>query len=450
MVLLKKSTTRPQKVPLMLEDKKKKRRNIMEKEITKEVLSSTILEEELARGRKYGSGYRSASWFVVIGEKAMIDLNLNYENIADFIQKEFKILYACWDEEISDNGKKHLHLYMELDNKVRFSTIQKKLTGAHIDRRYGSPVEARQYIEKPVGMLFKGKEKSHTVVKSMQEIGSFEPFKHLKGYKKESELKMSTQDKLDYSMENFNSWDEIVFWDLHFATTNITGIESAFNQKRYNEFINSDSIVKYTNAQGKTSITVNRQVYYLYGPAGCGKTEGIKRKFGDDEVSLITSLKPNMYYDDYRNNSVLVFDEFYSQIPIHQMLNLLDNKITTFPCRYANKYNLSTTVILTSNNKFELQYVDEQADNYETYTAFCRRFTGGIWEMYQCATNDEEALGPVYQHSGKRFIAMKQGSANAKPPVEIDSSVEWISYTQLQNVKGFDILRGKFAIPVPF
>ena len=36
MVLLKKSTTRPQKVPLMLEDKKKKRRNIMEKEITKE------------------------------------------------------------------------------------------------------------------------------------------------------------------------------------------------------------------------------------------------------------------------------------------------------------------------------------------------------------------------------------------------------------------------------
>ena len=174
----------------------------MEKEITKEVLSSTILEEELARGRKYGSGYRSASWFVVIGEKAMIDLNLNYENIADFIQKEFKILYACWDEEISDNGKKHLHLYMELDNKVRFSTIQKKLTGAHIDRRYGSPVEARQYIEKPVGMLFKGKEKSHTVVKAMQEIGSFEPFKHLKGYKKESELKMSTQDKLDYSMEN--------------------------------------------------------------------------------------------------------------------------------------------------------------------------------------------------------------------------------------------------------
>ena len=191
------------------------------------------------------------------------------------------------------------------------------------------------------------------------------------------------------------------------------------------------------------------QKYKEYRENGLSVKEA-KRKFGDDEVSLITSLKPNMYYDDYRNNSVLVFDEFYSQIPIHQMLNLLDNKITTFPCRYANKYNLSTTVILTSNNKFELQYVDEQADNYETYTAFCRRFTGGIWEMYQCATNDEEALGPVYQHSGKRFIAMKQGSANAKPPVEIDSSVEWISYTQLQNVKGFDILRGKFAIPVPF
>ena len=89
----------------------------MEKIETKEVLTSTTLENELAKGHNYGSGYRSKSWFIVIGEKAMIDLNLNYENIADFIQTEFKVLYACWDEEQSDNGKRHLHLYMELDNK---------------------------------------------------------------------------------------------------------------------------------------------------------------------------------------------------------------------------------------------------------------------------------------------------------------------------------------------
>ena len=220
----------------------------MEKEITKEVLTSTILEDELAKGHSYGSGYRSASWFIVIGEKAMTDLNLNFENIADFIQKEFKVLYACWDEELSDNGKRHLHLYMELDNKVRFSTIQKKLTGAHIDRRYGSPAEARQYIEKPAGMLFKGKEKSHTVVKPMQELGNFEPFKHLKGYRKETALKMSSQDKLDYVLEKFNSWEEVVVWDLHFATTHKAGLLSAFEQKRYHKFINSNIVTKYTNA----------------------------------------------------------------------------------------------------------------------------------------------------------------------------------------------------------
>ena len=63
----------------------------MEKIETKEVLTSTTLENELAKGHNYGSGYRSKSWFIVIGEKAMTDLNLNYENIAD-IDDEAKLL----------------------------------------------------------------------------------------------------------------------------------------------------------------------------------------------------------------------------------------------------------------------------------------------------------------------------------------------------------------------
>ncbi len=164
----------------------------------------------------------------------------------------------------------------------------------------------------------------------------------------------------------------------------------------------------------------------------------------EKRVFQITNLKYDMKFDDYRNNSVLLFDEFYSQLSIQQMLNLLDNKITKLPCRYENKFNISNTIILISNNRFEQQYVDDQTDNPETYTAFCRRFTGGIWEMYQCAASDEEALLPVYQHTGKRFIAMRQG------PVETDSSVQWVSYVQLWNLKGFHNLRGKLAIPVPF
>ena len=45
---------------------------------------------------------------------------------------------------------------------------------------------------------------------------------------------------------------------------------------------------------------------------------------------------------------------------------------------------------------------------------------------------------------------MKQGPVGVKPPVETDSSVQWVSYVQLWNLKGFDNLRGKLAIPVPF
>ena len=76
----------------------------------------------------------------------------------------------------------------------------------------------------------------------------------------------------------------------------------------------------------------------------------------EKRVSQITNLKYDMKFDDYRNNSVLLFDEFYSQLSIQQMLNLLDNKITKLPCRYENKFNISNTIILISNNRFEQQY----------------------------------------------------------------------------------------------
>lgn len=413
----------------------------MEKEKNNELLSPTTVEEELDKKHSYGSGYRSCSWFIVIGEKAMHDLNLTYETLPDFIQENFSILYACWDEEKSDKGKTHLHLYMELDNKVRFSTMLKKLPGAHLDRRYGSPSEARLYIQKPEGVLFKGKEKSHTVTKPMQELGNFEPFKHMKGYRKESEWKMSTQDKMDYALEHFNSWEEVITWDIHFATTNKSSLLSAFEQKRYNDFINSDICTKYTNMYGKTSISVNRKVYYLCGSAGCGKTEGVKRKYGEDDVSKITNLKADMKFDDYNNNGVLLFDEFYSQIPLNQMLNLLDNKITKLPCRYENKHNLSHTIILTSNNAFEQQYPNAKTENPETYHAFCRRFNCGIWEMYQASANSTENLLPTYLHTGTRYIAMKSGPIDVEPPVDVsDNSVVVISYASLQAIKSINKL----------
>ncbi len=72
--------------------------------------------------------------------------------------------------------------------RMRSEQKWQKTDNTTTDRRYGSPTKARQYIEKPFSMLFKGKEKSYTVVKLMQELGSFEPFKHLKGYRKEIEL----------------------------------------------------------------------------------------------------------------------------------------------------------------------------------------------------------------------------------------------------------------------
>ena len=70
---------------------------------------------------------------------------------------------------------------------------------------------------------------------------------------------------------------------------------------------------------------------------------------------------------------MIVFEEFASQIPIEEMLNLLDIYPLMLPARYSDKVACYTKVYITSNLPLGRQYQAVQQYHPETWKAFLRR-----------------------------------------------------------------------------
>lgn len=408
-------------------------------------------EEAVSKSNRVGAGSRHASYFIVINEGAVKDCTMEeyFENLPDYVKKNFNVEYFAYNLERNKAGKLHIHLYLELsDNGVRFKTMQNRFPGAHIELRRGSPTQALLYLQKPDGVLFHGEEKSHTVVIPVRTEGDFTPFSLLKGRRRSETEKMKTQDKFEYYLENCSSFQEVKYKDVQFATMHQKALESAFAEKQFSNFVNSDSVITFENGNGNKCYTVDRKIYYLCGSSRVGKSHGVERKFGQENVSVIGNLCKGMKFDDYRETEVMVLDEFYSQLSLNEALGVLDDKIGFLSCRYANKRNLTTNIILTSNDPLKSQYADEPENRR---IPFLRRLTGGVWEMYRAAANDEERQQRPEVFTGVRYIACQidgstrqyneKGFSPCEPPVLVDNSVVLVPYEKLLAIKEADKIK---------
>jgi len=405
-------------------------------------------EYQVSKSGQIGTGSRHSSYFMVVNEGAVKDKPFQqfFDELPDFIRSHFNVEFFAINMERNKAGKLHIHIYMELaDNGVRFKTMQNRFPGSHIELRRGSPTQALLYLQKPEGVLFGGEEKSHTVVIPVYTEGDFSPYALLKGRRRSETSKMTTQEKFEYFLENCKDKKEVKNQDVHFATMHRQALEEAFEEKKLEEFINSKYVKTFTNPNGDSCYTVDRLVYYLWGTSRVGKSYGVERKYGQANVSPITDLHRDMKFDDYHSTSVMTLDEFYSQLTIGQILCVLDDKISWLPCRYYNKRNLTTTIVLTSNYPIHDQYADE---NERRRIPFLKRLTGGIWEMYRAAANEEERQQKEEVFSGTRYIACQidgktrayneVGFSPCEPPVLIDESTVLVSYEELLKIKAAD------------
>ena len=290
--------------------------------------------------------YQSKKYLLTINNPQ--DCGMTHEEIINRAQK-FNPDYFCLSDEVGASGTPHTHVFIYSGSPMRFSTMKKRFPTAHIDKAMGSSQSNREYIRK------EGKwddtDKSETRVE-----GSFQEFGKVPD---EADEKSPKYAQLIQWVRDGLSNEEILALDPSFAlkTRDIDVLRQELRSAEY------------------TSKNRKIRVHYIFGDSGTGKTRSIFEKHPASDICRITNYgtRGRVQFDAYRGQSVLVFEEFHSQIPIAEMLNYLDIYPVMLPARYYDRVACYTEVYITSNIPIEQQYPDLQKSKGETWNAFLRR-----------------------------------------------------------------------------
>ena len=243
-----------------------------------------------------------------------------------------------------------------------FSTMQQRFYGAHIEAAKGTHRENRDYIRKE-GKWRDTYKAETNLPETFEELGELpdEPDHRIK------------QSEAIYSMIVNGSSDVEIMNAYPSAYNHLPNIQRARQAVLFE---------KYRRIR-RTGL----KVYYIWGKSGTGKTSGILDAHGDENVYRVTNYQHP--FDGYAGESVILFDEFRSSLPLADMLEYLDIYPVSLPSRYADKVACYETAYIVSNYPLEKQYPEVQRDCPEDWAPFMRRINGGVYEIG--ASSDADA-----------------------------------------------------------
>ncbi|MBE6970716.1 MAG: replication protein [Ruminococcaceae bacterium] len=289
-----------------------------------------------------------------------LEHGLSHEVIKTTLGSFQNLAYWCMADEMGESGTYHTHLYLCSPNAIQFSTVQQRFYGAHIEPARGSHQENRDYIRKE-GKWLNDVKHGTSLPNTFEESGEL-PAERTKG---------ETVSEAVYGMLQDNATNAEILQCYPSVMTRLPQIEMARQtilEERYRDTFRKLHVV------------------YLWGKSGVGKTRSIMERHGYSNVFRVTNYAHP--FDGYKGQSVILFDEFRSHLPLADMLNYLDGYPLQLPCRYADKTACYTSVYIVSNIPLESQYPNIQHDEPESFCAFRRRIHE-VWEM-----SDESADMP--------------------------------------------------------
>lgn len=286
---------------------------------------------------------QSRKWQVTINNP--LEKGYPHSRLKEILSEMKSLLYWCMSDEIGENETYHTHLYLQGRSGIRFSTLRKRLEGAHFEMAKGTAQQNMEYVSKTG--KWKDDKKSDTSVP-----GTFEEWGELPV---ERQGRRNDLDDL-YSMIKDGYTDYQILEAMPESLLNLDKLDKVRQVLRYESY---------------KDITRDVSVCYIYGHTGTGKTRFVMEKYGFSNVYRVTDYSHP--FDGYRGQDVVVFEEFRSGFSFSDLLNYLDRYPVELPCRYANKYACYTKVYIISNIPLIKQYPNIQTDQPESWSAFMRR-----------------------------------------------------------------------------
>ena len=121
-------------------------------------------------------------------------------------------------------------------------------------------------------------------------------------------------------------------------------------------------------------------VTVLWGPTGCGKTRSAYESTPSGLPKPYFVVMPAQWWDGYNGQDTIIFDDFYGQIRMADMLRYLDGYPVQLPVKGGFVWAQWTKVYITSNTDPDSWYTSVPA---ETIAAFRRRVSEvihmGVW-----------------------------------------------------------------------
>lgn len=269
---------------------------------------------------------------------------ITHESVQEILTTKFKsLVYACMSDEVASHY--HKHVFLAFSSPVRFSQIKKYFPSAHIDKSRGTAENNRHYVFKEGKWADTNKAETN-LIETHWEWGEI-PNERAGNRTDLAELYELIQDGFSNAEIIEQNPDNILFLQ-HIDRTRKAILEEKFK-----------------------SNWRNLDVTYIFGPTGTGKSRHVMEKYGYENVFRITDyLHP---FDSYRQQDVIIFEEFSSSLKIQDMLNYLDGYPLELPSRYSNKQATFTKVYILSNFPLKKQYETVQIEKIEVWRAFLRR-----------------------------------------------------------------------------
>jgi hypothetical protein len=253
------------------------------------------------------------------------------------------VVYYCMADEQAQSP--HTHLYIQFATQRLFSTLHNAFPGVHIENAQATAQENRDYITKE-GKWAKDEKHGTKIEGTFEEWGEFPS---------EQQGKRADMDDLVEMVKAGMSFAEIVAINPGFMVYH-AAIEKL-----------QQSVLYEANKDKERELRVT----YIWGDTGIGKSRYIRSRHKASDIYTVDNYQHP--FDSYRGEPVIVFDDFYSDLPISSLLRYLDRYPVKLPARYQDKQALYTTVYFTSNEPLRNQYRHIQAEKPKVFAAFVRR-----------------------------------------------------------------------------